>query len=294
MKSGKRKIKRERLKDELGRYIFLIAGSSLIAFNIASFVRPSGLFPGGFSGISLLIQEICQRYWGFTPPYSLFSLTLNFIAASLCFRYIGKRFALLSMASVIITSLLTDFLPVITISENPLLNSVFGGLINGFAVNLCLRADASTGGTDFISIYLSEKSGRDAYDIILAINVVILTAAGILFGIERAMYSIIYQYFTTQSLHALFHRYQHRTLWIITEIPDEVYEIIRDNTNHGATLFKGTGLYKHKTRSMLYTVVSGDDVRRVLHLIRQADPHAFINAQHTDSIVGRFYIKPQK
>ena len=76
MKSGKQKIKREKqkikrgeLKDEFGRYIFLIAGSSLIAFNIASFVRPAGLFPGGFSGISLLVQEICQRYWGFTPPY---------------------------------------------------------------------------------------------------------------------------------------------------------------------------------------------------------------------------------
>ena len=287
-------MKKEKFLDKIRRWVLLILGAVLSAFTIASFVRTAGLFPGGFSGLSLLIQEICQRYFGFTPPYSLFSLSLNVIAASLCFKYVGKRFALLSMTAVIITSLLTDFLPTIPLADNPLLNSVFGGLINGFAVNLCLRADASTGGTDFISIYLSEKSGGDAYSIILAINVIMLTVAGFIFGWERAMYSIIFQFFTTQALHALFQRYQHRTLWIITEIPDEVYEIIRDCTHHGATLFKGTGLFKNQPRSMLYTVVSGDDVRYVVHEIRKADPNAFINAQHTDSLFGRFYRKPHE
>ena len=271
------------------RALLIVAGSVLYALGIVGFARPAGLFPGGFTGLSLLIQQICQRYLGFMPPYSLFSLTLNFIAAALCFRYIGKRFALFSIMAVTITSILADLLPTYTLASDPLLNSVFGGLMNGLAISLCLRADASTGGTDFISIYLAEKSGRDAFNIILAGNVIMLSAAGVLFGWERALYSMIFQFCTTQALHTLFQRYQHRTLWIVTDKPDEVYAIIRDATHHGATLFQGTGLYLNQPRSMIYTVLSGDDIRRVVHDVRQVDPHAFINTQRTDSLTGRFY-----
>ena len=67
------------------RALLIVAGSVLSALGIATFVRSAGLFPGGFTGLSLLIQETCQRYLGFRPPSSLFSLSLNFIAAALCF-----------------------------------------------------------------------------------------------------------------------------------------------------------------------------------------------------------------
>ena len=275
------------------RVLLIVCGATLSALNLVSFVRAAGLFPGGFTGFSLLIQECWQRYMGIHIPYSVLSLTLNFLAAALCFRYIGKRFALLSMLAVTITSVLTDVLPTFTVAADPLLCSVFGGLLNGLATTLCLRADASTGGTDFISIYLAEKSGRDAFNIILGCNVVMLSAAGLLFGWERALYSMIFQFCTTQALHTLFQRYQHRTLWIVTDKPHEVYAIIRDTTHHGATLFEGTGLFRNEPRSMIYTVLSGDDIRRVVRQVRDADPHAFINTQRTDSLTGRFYRRPQ-
>ncbi len=275
------------------RLLLIAAGATLYALGLVCFARPAGLFPGGFTGLSLLIQECCQRYLGFTPPYSLFSLTLNFIAAALCFRYIGKKFAVLSMLAVVVSSVLTDLIPVYAFAEDPLLCSVFGGLVNGLAISLCLYADASTGGTDFISIYLAEKSGRDAFNIILGGNVVMLTAAGLLFGWERALYSMIFQFSTTQAIHTLFRRYQHRTLWIVTDRPEAVYAVIRDTTHHGATLFNGTGLYRGEPRSMIYTVLAGDDTRRVVRDVRQVDPHAFINTQHTDSLTGRFYRRKQ-
>ena len=118
-------------------------------------------------------------------------------------------------------------------------------------------------------------------------------AAGLLFGWERALYSMIFQFCTTQALHTLFQRYQHRTLWIVTNRPQEVYGIIREDTHHAATLFQGTGLFKNEPRSMIYTVLSGDDVRKVVHDVRKIDPQAFINTQRTDSLTGRFYRRPQ-
>ena len=275
------------------RVLLIACGATLSALNMVSFVRAAGLFPGGFTGLSLLIQECLQRYAGIHVPYSSLSLALNCLAAGLCFRYIGKRFVLFSVLAVTITSVLTDVLPTFTVAADPLLCSVFGGLLNGLATTFCLRAEASTGGTDFISIYLAEKSGRDAFNIILGGNVVMLCVAGLLFGWERALYSMIFQFCTTQALHTLFQRYQYRTLWIVTDRPGEVYAIIRDATHHGATLFKGTGLYRNEPRSMIYTVLSGDDIRRVVHEVRATDPHAFINTQRTDSLTGRFYRKPQ-
>ena len=275
------------------RLALIIAGSILVAFNLCSFVRTAGLFPGGFTGLSLLIQEVFQRYLSVHIPYSVLSLSLNFLAAAICFRYIGKRFAVFSLLSVAITSVMADLLPTFAVASDPLLNSVFSGIVNGAAITLCLRADACTGGTDFISIYLAEKSGKDAFNLILAGNVVMLSIAGLLFGWERALYSMIFQYVTTQTLHTLYQRYQHRTLWIVTDRPQEVYGIIREDTHHAATLFQGTGLFKNEPRSMIYTVLSGDDVRKVVHDVRKIDPQAFINTQRTDSLTGRFYRRPQ-
>ena len=282
------------MKENAKRMSLLLVGAVISALGIASFVRTAGLFPGGFTGLSLLIQELCDRFLGFRPPYSALSISMNLVAASLCFKFIGKRFAVFSMIAVVVTSLLTDILPTMTLANDPLLNSVFGGLINGFAISLCLRADASAGGTDFISIYLAEKNGRDSFNLILAGNVVMLSVAGAVFGWDRALYSMIFQFCTTQTLHALYRRYQQQTLWIVTERPEEVYRIIRDSTHHGATLFRGTGLFENEPRSMIYTVVSSDDVRQLVHAIRQADDNAFINAQQTDSLTGRFYRKPQQ
>ncbi len=282
------------MKKRALQWVLLLAGATLSSLTIVSFVRSAGLFPGGFSGISLLLQELCIRYLGFTPPYTVFLLGLNVVAAALSFRFIGKRFAVLSLIAVAVSGVLADVIPSIRVAEDPLLNSVFGGVVNGASATLCLFAGASLGGTDFISIYLSERKGRDAFPIILAGNVIMLTAAGAIFGWERALYSMIFQYVTTQVLHSLYRRYQHRTLWIVTDQPEDIYEIIRDKTHHGATLFRGEGLFRNEPRSMIYTVVSADEVRNVVRETLKKDPHAFINTQRTDSLTGRFYRKPQE
>ena len=284
----------KQMKGVLRRSGLVLAGSVLYALGLCFFVRPAGLFPGGFAGTSILIQSLCEKYLGFTPPYSVLSISLNVLAAALCFKYVGRRFALFSLSSVILTSLLADMLPTTPLAADPLLNTVFGGIINGVAISLCLLGEASTGGTDFISIYLAEKSGKDAYNLILGGNVVMLSIAGLAFSWERALYSMIFQFVSTQAVHTLFQRYQHRTMWIITGKPEEIYRIIKEDTHHGATLFQGQGLYRNEPRSMIYTVVSGDDVRKVIHDVNQVDPHAFINTQRTDSLYGRFYRKPQE
>jgi uncharacterized membrane-anchored protein YitT (DUF2179 family) len=125
-------------------------------------------------------------------------------------------------------------------------------------------------------------------------NVVILGTAGILFGFDKAMYSIIYQFTCTQILQTMFKRYQKDTLLIITDQPMAVYGKIRELTNHDATLLKGTGCYEFKEKDILYSVVGRDEVDKVIAAIKEIDEKAFINVINTEQINGRFYKPPTR
>ena len=275
------------------RRLLLIAFAALVsAFNIKSFVGSAGLFPGGFSGLTLLLQNIFEKYLGILLPYTLVNLALNIVPIVIAFRFIGKKFTLYSCFFLALNNVLIDAIPAISLPYDSLLLSVFGGIIGGFSISLCLNADATSGGTDFLSIFFSERYGIDTFNFIMAGNVAMLCVAGALFGWERALYSIIFQYASTQVIHAMFTRYQKQTLFIVTENPEKIYDVIRDSTHHGATLFKGEGLYQQTERSMLYSVVARAEARAVVQKVREADPRAFVNSIRTQSLSGRFYQRP--
>ena len=273
--------------------LLLIALAALIsALNIKSFVGSAGLFPGGFSGLTLLLQDIFEKYLNIHLPYTLVNMALNSAPIVIAFRFIGKKFTLFSCLYLVLNSVLVDAIPAFSLPYDSLLLGVFGGIIGGFSTGLCLNADATSGGTDFLSIFFSERHGIDTFNYVLAGNVIMLCVAGWLFGWERALYSIIFQYVSTQMIHTMFMRYQKQTLFIVTEHPEKIYEVIRENTHHGATLFKGEGLYQQTERSMLYSVVSRAEARALVKKVREADEHAFVNSIRTQSLSGRFYQRP--
>ncbi len=277
------------------RFLVVSLAAALMAVNIKTFVHTGGLLPGGFTGITLLLQEIFLKFAGIKIPFTVFYWGLNLIPALICFKYVGKYFTLLSIWMIIFSGLLTDLIPDITIvmTDDTILCSIFGGLLNGFAITLCLLAGATSGGTDFISIYVSEKTGRSIWNMILIFNVMVLAVFGLLFGWERALYSIVFQFATTQLLNALYKRYQKSTLFIISDHTDELIGVIRQVTGHDATLFTGKGCYKGAERKMLYTVISSDEEFKLVRSIKEADPGAFVNIMQTKMLKGNFIMKKQ-
>lgn len=277
------------------RFLVVSLAAALMALNIKTFVHTGGLLPGGFTGITLLLQEIFLKFAGIKIPFTVFYWGLNLIPALICFKYVGKYFTLLSIWMIILSGVLTDFIPEITIvaTDDTILCSIFGGLLNGFAITLCLLAGATSGGTDFISIYVSEKTGRSIWNMILIFNVMVLAIFGLLFGWERALYSIVFQFATTQLLNALYKRYQKSTLFIISDHTDELIGVIRQVTGHDATLFTGKGCYKGAERKMLYTVISSDEEFKLVRSIKEADPGAFVNIMQTKMLKGNFIMKKQ-
>lgn len=279
-------------KSDIQRLLLVLLGAFVMALNIRIFVRAGDMFPGGFNGLTLLIQRTASQYLHIELPFSLINLLLNAAPAVISFLYIGKKFTLYSGLMIMVSSILTDLLPGFEITSDPLLISIFGGIINGCAISLCLFANATSGGTDFIAIFFSERKGIDTWNYIFLGNVAMLIVAGLLFGWDKSLYSIIFQFASTQILHMLYKRYQKQTLLIITDHPQEVYQTIRDNTHHDATQFEGVGCYEGQEKHMLYSVVSADEAKRTIDGIRKVDPAAFINCLKTEQITGRFYNRP--
>lgn len=281
-------------KESIKKILVICLASFLMALNIKSFVRTGGLYPGGAIGLALLIQRAADMFLHITIPYTIVNILLNAIPVYIGFRFIGKKFTMYSCLMIVLTSVLTDIIPGYAITYDTLLISIFGGLINGFVIGLCLHMNATTGGTDFIAIYLSEKKEIDSWNVVLGINVVILAVAGILFGWDKALYSIIFQYTSTQVVHILYRKYQHETLFIVTNKATEVYEVISKMSNHGATIMEGEGSYEHQERKIVYSVVSSAQSKSIIREVKKADPHAFVNAIKTEQIAGRFYQKPNE
>lgn len=265
------------------------AAAFVMALNKNSFVDTGGLYPGGVAGLAILIQRLLSGMLHISVPFSIINLLLNAVPVYIGFRFIGKRFTLYSCLMIVLNSLFTDLLPPHIITEDILLISIFGGIIQGLAISLCLNAGATSGGTDFIAIFLSERRGGDAFSVILGFNTVILLAAGFLFGWDKALYSIIFQYASTAVQRLTYKKFQQSTLFIVTTKPAAVCEAIYAATQHGATVLEGEGSYGHCERNVVYSVVSAAESKQVIRIVRKTDAEAFINEVRTQTLSGRFY-----
>lgn len=274
------------------RILVIILASVVMALNIKTFVRTGGLYPGGATGITVLLQQIGIRFFDIEIPYSVVNILLNAFPVYIGFRFIGKKFTLYSCLMILLTGFFTDLIPAIVITYDTLLISIFGGMINGLAISMCLSQDATSGGTDFIATYFSQKKGVDSWNMVLGINAVIILSAGLLFGWDKALYSLIFQYVSTQVIHILHKRYQQQTLFIVTNRAAEVCDAISRVSNHGATILEGEGSFAHSSRSLVYSVVSSAESGKVIKVVKETDPRAFVNLVKTEQISGRFYQKP--
>ncbi len=281
-------------KDSLKRIAVICLAAVLMAVNIKTFVRTGDLFPGGATGLTILIQRAAESFLNIQVPYTVVNMLLNAVPIYIGFRFIGKKFTMYSCLMILLTNILTDLIPGYVITYDILLISIFGGLINGFVISLCLRVNATTGGTDFISIFLSQKKGVDSWNVVLGINIGILAVAGLLFGWDKALYSIIFQFASTQVLHALYKKYQQQTLFIVTNKPQEVCDTIFEVSHHGATIIEGEGSFEHCERYVVYSIVSGEERKKVVQLIKAVDPQAFVNVVKTEQLAGYFYQAPNE
>ena len=280
-------------KQDIIRIIGLTITAVAIALNLRLFIKPAGLYSGGASGMALLIQAIGEKFFGVELPYSVLTLLLNVGPVYIGLKYVGRKFTLNSLYIVFVGGILTDIIHVPAFTDDILLASVFGGIISAVCVSICLRFNGSGGGGDIISIYLSRK-GIDSWTVMLMVNICIYVIAGLLFGWDKALYSIVMQFTFTQMMKVCYRKYQKDTLFIVTNKGREICEAIYDVSRHGATVIKSEGAFERKELEVVYSVVSADDSRKVLEAIKKVDEGAFVNQIRTEQLRGNFFIEKEE
>ena len=275
------------------KYILGVTVSAIIySFGMNTFVKSGNLFPGGYAGIARLLSLLIEKYLHISLSFSVIYFTMNIITTLIVWKNIGHKFVLYSVLWFTETSILTQLFVLPQLTNDPLLISVFGGVINGIAVGIALRFNASSGGTDFIAIDLSTRLNMPTWNYIFAVNAVVLVLAGLNFGWNQALYSMIFQYVSKEVVNTLHQRYKLKRLHIVTDYPEEVSQAIFSICRHGITKLKCTGEYSHHEHSLLLVTINAFQKDDVLHAVASVDPKAFISINTVEKIVGSFYQVP--
>ncbi len=269
----------------------VVASALLQTFVIQSFIRPAQLLSGGFTGIAILLDDIASLY-GKSFSTSLGILVLNIPVAILCSKSISKRFTLFSLLQVFFASLFLRVLDFEPLFDDVLLNVIFGGFLYGIMTVIALKGNASTGGVDFVALYISNKKGKSIWSYVFAFNATLITIFGFMFGWEYAGYSILFQFISTKTIDSFYHRYERMTMQVTTTKPDDVIKAYVSQYRHGVSRVDGVGGYSGKEVSLLHTVVSSYEIQDIAKLMRGADPHVIINTFKSEDFYGGFYLKP--
>ena len=270
----------------------VIIGAFLQAYVIQVFIRPSDLLSSGFTGVAILIEKITSTYFNFHFSTSLGMILLNVPVAILCYKSISPKFTFFSLMEVFLASFFLKVIDFPPIFDDILLNIAFGGFIYGMMTVLVLRGNASTGGTDFIALYVSNRTGKSIWSYVFCFNTCILIIFGFMFGWEHAGYSILFQFISTRTIESFYHRYERVTLQITTSQAEAVTLAYIRKYRHGLSCAEIVGGYSHKKMHLLHTVVSSYEVQDIVDLLREVDPHVIVNVVKTEDFYGHFYQAP--
>lgn len=283
------------MKSKKAKFTFCLCGvllSSLLqTYVIKTFMHSANLLSSGFTGVAILINKIISLY-GLEMSTSLCMLLLNIPVALVCYKKISKKFTILSTVQFVTTSLFLKVLEFSILFEDVILNVAFGGFLYGISIVLALKSHGSTGGTDFIALYVSNKINRSIWEHVFIFNAIILCVFGYFFGWIYAGYSILFQFISTKTISTFHHRYKRVTLQITTTDPDNVINTYVQHFKHGLSCIQGYGGYSGKKQYLLHTVISSYELNDAVNIIKEKDQNAIINVFRTEQFFGNFYQQP--
>ncbi|MBE3068185.1 MAG: YitT family protein [Chloroflexi bacterium] len=259
-------------------YILLLAGALVQAVGLRLFMVPAQLASGGISGISQLINHFTG--W----PIGLMVFIGNIPLLMLGWRLLGgRRFALRTLVAVLAYSIFTEavlwlpFFPKDGITNDLVLNSLYGAVVSGFGYGLVYRAQGTSGGSDILARILNHWRGIPMTQSYLMTDTLVILAAGFVFGWQKALYAIIVLYVSGLVVDSTLEGAGTvRTALIITDKCREVADRILAEMERGVTILNGTGAYTGEARPVLYCVVTRSEVQQLKTIVHEADPKAFM------------------
>ena len=279
-------------KKNLQRISIIILYGILAGIGVKWFLTPAKVYSSGVTGLSMLLSSICNEFIGLHIDISIFVLLINLPLLYLSWKKLGNKFTIYSFFSVVSASIFIEIIPEMQITQNIFLASIFGGALIGIGAGLCFRLGFSTAGTDIIVLVVQKLTGKSVGVIGFILNGIIVSIAGLMYGVELGLYSLV-SIFATTKLVDMFYIQQYKlTVNIYTKKENEVVKALLDNNLRGVTVHTGLkGGYTNESLSSIVTVISKHELLFIKKILLEVDEEAFINVQPTVEVVGNFLDK---
>lgn len=263
-------------------FFMLAVGAAIAAFAIEEFLVPNTILDGGVVGISIMINAKTGFALG------ILTILINIPFLIIGSKKLGKIFIAKSAFAMAMFSLFVSiFEKWVEVTEQTLLAVVFGGVILGIGCGLVIKFGGCLDGTETVAILLNKKFKWPVGQTVLIINVVIYTIAGILFGWDRAMLSLLTYFITSKIIDMVETGFnQTKAAMIITNEYEEIAQKIYDKLGRTVTIIEGAGLISGR-KVVMYCVLSKFEVNDLRSIIDSVDDSAFITISDVEEIIGK-------
>lgn len=273
---------RKKIQNNIISFIYLTGGAILAAFALEEFLVPNKIFDGGITGVSMILTNFIPVKLGI----AIIVINLPFFV--LGWKRIGHTFVLKAIYAIALFSTMsTVFEPLQEVTDEILLALTFGGVLLGAGVGLVLRGGGVLDGTEIVALLVNRKWNLSVGRVILIINIVIYFAAGVAFGVDRGMYSLLMYIITSKIIDMVEVGWEStKSVMIITEHGRELAEEIYRQLGRTVTFMQGKGLVSKDTKDILYCVVTRAEIFELKRIIDSSEGSTFTTISEVSEIVG--------
>jgi uncharacterized membrane-anchored protein YitT (DUF2179 family) len=265
-------VRRKHRVKMIQRVIAMLVGAALAAAGLEEFLIPNDIIDGGITGISIILAHVT----GIRLGVFLFVLNLPFLIVG--YQQIGRTFAWSTLFSIVVLSVTATLLvPVPGVTDDPLLATVFGGIIVGIGVGLVIRSGGSSDGTEVVAVVLNRRLPWSIGQLIMFMNIFILGSAGFFFGWNRAMYSLIAYFIAFKTIDVVTTGFEEtKSVWIISDKYREIGEAMLHRLGRGVTYLQGEGAFTGDDKKVLFSVISRLEEAKLKSIVEDLDEDAFL------------------
>lgn len=267
---------------QIRKYVFLLIGSLFAAIGLEIFLIPNSIIDGGVVGISIIASHLSN------VPLSIFIIILNIPFLFLGYKQIGKTFVFSSLFSILSLSFFVSiFHPIPGLTDDTLLATVFGGVILGIGVGLIIRNGGSLDGTEMVAIIINKRMPFSVGEIVMFFNIFILGSAGLVFGWDKSMYSLLAYFIAYKVIDVVIEGLnEEKAIFIISDNSQEIAEAIHARLGRGITLFEGKGGFAKNSKQIIYSVVTRLEISKLKSIISEKDENAFVTINDVVEVMG--------
>ena len=283
-------------EEEKFRLPMILLGGIIYSVGVNLFLRPLHLYSGGIMGFSQLVTTLLKNAGILSARVDLAGILnyiLNLPGLILAVRTMRKRFALKTVLSLSITTFLLTMIPIpaVPIMEEKIANCLVAGILAGIGAGLILRSGASGGGMDLIGMIVVQKFGHFSVGTVnVAANVILYSVCLIVFDVPTAIYSMINSVIQSTACDRVHTQNINVEVTVITKLKDTApMEIAAmGSTGRGLTRIAASGRYSEEDESVFIMVISKYEIPKLLAVVREYDPSAFILLDENIRVEGNF------